>query len=107
MIYKVLQTFTLIIAFQGKLLQLYISAHTLQFKPTTVFTSSSNKTETDEKAFVTSAPRSRDSLTNRVRAANSLVIPERKLKATKGKQYSGGKLEIEETTFGDHTKKHH
>lgn len=107
MLYKILQTFPLILAFQGKLLQPYISVHTLQSKSITVFTSFSNKQELVEKAFATSVPRSRDSLTNGVRAVNSLVTSERKLKATKGKQYSGGKMEIEESAFGDHTNKHH
>lgn len=57
----------------------------------------------DGKAFVTSTPRSRNSLTNSVRAVNSLVISESKLKASIGKQYSRGKLAVEVTTFRDHT----
>lgn len=59
MLYRILQTFTLISAFQDK--QSYISAHTLKSKPATVFNSVSKRQETaGEKAFVASSPRSKD-----------------------------------------------
>lgn len=59
MLYRILQMFTLISAFQDK--QSYISAHTLKSKPATVFNSVSKRQETaGEKAFVTSSPRSKD-----------------------------------------------
>jgi len=60
----------------------------------------------DEKAFVASAPRSTDSLTDSVREVNSPVTAESMLKASTGNQYPGGKLAIE-VTCRDHTNQYH